>query len=100
MSADSQTSACVVLFEDIPVGNVEARPDVPQTRVTLSHLDRRLLVDAEEGDIGHTDEGPLLVGPEHDDGSSLWGLGRDVKVGEANAAQVRGQTYEDVPSTV
>ena len=68
-----------------------------QTRVTLSHLDGRLLVDAEKGDIGHADEGPLLVGPEHDDGSSLRGLGRHVKVGEANAPQVGSQADEDVP---
>lgn len=68
-----------------------------QTRVTLGHLDGRLLVDAEKGNVGHADEGPFLVGPEHDDGSSLRGLGRDVKVGEANAPQVGSQADEDVP---
>lgn len=63
----------------------------------LSHLDGRLLVDAEQGDIGHADKGPFLIGPEHDDGSSLWGLGGNVKVGKANASQVGGQTNKNVP---
>lgn len=54
-------------------------------------------MDTEKGNVGHADEGPLLVGPEHDDGPSLWGLGRNVKVGEADAAQVGSQTNEDVP---
>lgn len=54
-------------------------------------------MDAEQGDIRHPDEGPFLVGPEHDDGPSLRGLGSDVKVGEANTAQVGGQANEDVP---
>lgn len=45
-------------------------------------------MDAQEGNVGHPDEGPFLVGPEHDDGASLGGLGRDIKVGEADAAQV------------
>lgn len=63
----------------------------------LSHLDGRLLVDAEQGDIGHADEGPLLIGPEHDDGSSLRRLRGNVKVGEANASQVGGQTNKNVP---
>ena len=76
---------------------MEAQPVDQQTRVTLSHLDSRLLVNTEQGDIGHTDEGPFLIGPEHDDGSSLWGLGCNVKVGKANATQVRGQTNEDMP---
>lgn len=66
-------------------------------QVTLSHLNGRFLVDTEQGDVGHTDEGPLFVGPEHDDRASLRSLGGDVEVGKANAAQVRGQTYEDVP---
>lgn len=66
----------------------------------LSHLDGRLLVDAEQRNVGHANEGPFLVGPEHDDGSSLRGLGRNVEVGKANAPQVGSQTNEDVPSTV
>lgn len=54
-------------------------------------------MDAEKGNVGHANEGPFLVGPEHDDGSSLRGLSRDVKVGETNATQVGSQTDEDVP---
>lgn len=54
-------------------------------------------MDEEEGNVGHANESPFLVGPEHDNGSSLRGLSRDVKVGEANAAQVGSQTDEDVP---
>lgn len=76
---------------------VKARPEEQQAWVTLSHLDSRLLVDPEEGNVGHADEGPFLVGPEHNDRSSLRGLSRDVKVGEANATQVGSQTNEDVP---
>lgn len=63
----------------------------------LGHLDRRLLVDTEQGNVGHADEGPLLVGPEHDDRSSLWSLSRNVKIGEANTTQIWSQTNEDVP---
>lgn len=54
-------------------------------------------MDAEQGDVGHADEGPLLVGPEHDDGPSLRSLRGHVEIGEADAAQVGGQTDEDVP---
>lgn len=78
----------------------KARPVEQQTQVALSHLDSRLLVDEEEGHIGHANEGPFFVGPEHDDRSSLRGLSRYVEVGEANAAQVGSQTNEDVPSAV
>lgn len=66
----------------------------------LSHLDGRLLVDAEQGDVGHADEGPFLIGPEHDDGSSLRCLSGNVEVGEANASQVGGQTNKNVPGRV
>lgn len=65
-----------------------------------SHLDGRLLVDAEQGDVGHADEGPFLIGPEHDDGSPLRRLGGNVKVGKANASQVGGQTNKNVPVRV
>lgn len=64
----------------------------------LSHLDGRLLVDAEQGDIGHADEGPFLIGPEHNDGSSLRRLGGNVKVGKANTSQVGRQTNKNVPA--
>lgn len=63
----------------------------------LGHLDGGLLVDAEQRDVGHADEGPFLIGPEHDDGSSLRGLGGNVEVGKANASQVGGQTDKNVP---
>lgn len=65
--------------------------------VNLGHLDRRLLVDTEQGNVGDTDEGPLLVGPEHDDGTSLRGLSCHIKVGKAHTTQVGGQANEDVP---
>ena len=64
---------------------------------TLGDLDGGLLVDAEEGDVGHPDEGPLLAGPELHHGPLLRGLGGRVEVGEAHAAQVGGQADEDVP---
>lgn len=64
----------------------------------LSDLDGRFLVDAQQRDVGHADEGPLFVGPEHDDGASLGGLGGHVEVGEADTAQVGSQTNEDVPA--
>lgn len=64
----------------------------------LSDLDGRFLVDAQQGDVGDADEGPLLVGPEHDDGASLGGLGGHVEVGEADATQVGSQANEDVPA--
>lgn len=54
-------------------------------------------MDTEQGNVGHTDEGPFLVGPEHDDRSSLRGLSRNIKVGEANATQIGSQTNKDVP---
>lgn len=76
----------VMLFRYILVRSVEARPAEQHTQVTLSHLDSGLLVDAEQGNVRHANEGPFLVGPEHDDGSSLWGFSRNVKVGEANAS--------------
>lgn len=89
------------LFGYVLVRSVEARPAEREALGSpLSHLDGRLLVDAEEGNVGDADEGPFLVGPEHNDGSSLRGLGRNVEVGEANATQVGSQTNEDVPSTV
>lgn len=77
--------------------SVEARPAEQQIQVTLSHLDSRLFVDAEQGNVGHANEGPFLVGPKHDDGSPLRGLSRNVKVGEANTTQVGSQADEDVP---
>lgn len=64
---------------------------------TLGHLDGGLLVDTEQGDIGHTDEGPFLIGPEHDDRSSLRSLSRHIKVGKANATQIGGKANQDVP---
>lgn len=57
-------------------------------------------MDTEKVNVGHADESPFLIWPEHDDGSSLWGLSRNVKVGEANAPQVGRQADQDVPSTV
>ncbi len=77
--------------------SVAAQAAEQQTEVTLSHLDRRLLVDAEQGNVWNANESPFLIGPEHDDGSSLWSLGRDVKVGKADTTQVGSQTNEDVP---
>ena len=98
-SADSRPRwmyLVVLLFWRHPGGEVwEHNP--PSCGLTLCHLDGSLPLDREQGDVGHADEGPLLVGPEHDDGASLGGLGRHVEVGEANTTQVRGQTYEDVP---
>lgn len=55
-------------------------------------------MDTQQGHVGHADEGPFLVGPEHDDGAPLGGLGRHVEVGEAHAAQVGGEANEDVPA--
>lgn len=57
-------------------------------------------MDTEEGDVGHTNESPFLIGPEHDDGPSLRGLSRNVEVGKANTAQVGCQTNKDVPVKV
>lgn len=68
-----------------------------QVQPHLSHLDGRLFVDAEQEDVRHTDEGPFLIGPEHNDGSSLRRLCCNIKVGEANASQVGGQTNKNVP---
>lgn len=82
------------------MGGVEAQRAQQHTLVTLSHLDSRLLMDTEEGNVGYTNERPLLIGPEHDDRASLRSLGGDVKIGKANATKVRSKTNEDVPSTV
>lgn len=57
-------------------------------------------MDKEEGDIGDTDEGPLFIGPEHDDRSSLRGLRRNIKVGEANTTQIGCQANKNVPGRV
>lgn len=75
-----------------------AQPE-EQVWARLSHLYRRLL-DTEKRNVWHANECPFLVGPEHNYGPSLRGLGRNVKVGEANAAQVGSQTNEDVPVRV
>lgn len=90
----------VMLFGYIPERSVAAQPLQQHSKVNLSHLDSGLLVDAEQGNVGNTNESPFLVWPKHDDRSSLWSLGRNVKVGEANATQVGSETDEDVPSTV
>lgn len=92
-ATDAAVRLVAVLF-----GNIMVR--IRSGGVPLGHLDGGFLVDAEEGNVGNPDEGPFLVGPEHDDGSSLRGLGRYVKIGEADAAQIGSQTNEDVPSTV
>lgn len=63
----------------------------------LSDLNCRLFVDTQQGNIGDANKGPFLVGPKHDDGASLGGLGRNVEVGKADTAQIRRQTNEDVP---
>lgn len=81
---------------DLLVRLVREQPE-EQALVTLRYLDSRLLVDKEERNVGHANEGPFLVGPEHNYGSSLRGLGCNVKVSEAHAAQVWSQTNEDVP---
>lgn len=63
----------------------------------LGDLDGGLLVDAQEGDVRHPDEGPPLAGPELDHGALLRGLRRSVEVGKTHTAQVRRQTDQDVP---
>lgn len=63
----------------------------------LSDLNSRFFVDTQQGNVRYTNEGPFFVGPKHDDGASLGGLGRNVKVGEADTPQIRSQTNEDVP---
>lgn len=78
-------------------GNVKARPAELQTWVPLSNLDSGLLMNTEKINVGHTNEGPFLVWPEHDDRSTLRSLSCNVKVGEANATQVGSQTNENVP---
>lgn len=52
----------------------------------------------EEGNVGDANEGPFLIGPEHNYWTSLRGLARNVKVGEADTTQVGSQTNEDVPA--
>lgn len=64
----------------------------------LCDLDAGLLGDAQQGDVGYADEGPLLTGPEQDDGALLRCLGRRVEVGEAHAAQVGRQADQNVPA--
>lgn len=63
----------------------------------LSDLNCGFLVDTQQGNVGYANEGPFFIGPKHDDGASLGGLGRNVKVGEADTPQIRSQTNEDVP---
>lgn len=82
----------VCLACHILVRSVAAQPAQKNIKVTLSYLDSRLLMDAKQGNIGNTNESPFLIGPEHDDGSALWSLGRNIKVGEANATQVGSKT--------
>lgn len=93
-SPDVVVYLVAMLFATMWVRSVE---HYHQVQPDLSHLDGRLFVDAEQEDVWHTDEGPFLIGPEHNDGSSLRRLCCNIKVGEANASQVGGQTNKNVP---
>lgn len=93
-SPDVVVYLVAMLFATMWVRSVE---HYHQVQLDLSHLDGRLFVDTEQEDVRHADEGPFLIGPEHNDGSSLWRLCRNIKVGEANASQVGGQTNKNVP---
>lgn len=62
------------------------------------HLDGLLVVNTKQGYIGHTNEGPLLTGPEFNHRALLWSFRGCIEISEAHTAKVGGQTDQNVPT--
>lgn len=72
--------------------------DILSTTIWSCHLDGLFVMNTKQSYIGHSNEGPLLTGPEFNHRALFWSFSGCIEVSEAHTAKVGGQTYQNVPT--
>lgn len=72
--------------------------DIWSSAAWSCHLDGWLAVNTKQCYIGHSNESPLLTGPEFHHRALLWSFRGCIEISEAHTAKVGGQADQNVPT--